>query len=804
MKQALQSSFIANKWLILLTVFLLPYWALADSFVASPDKMRWKAEASAQDLRPSNKNLYFTPNELSKTTWLCAQNGMTDLSRKTYLGQNQGVPSSLLLRINGRGLNGEAVNGKALLKINTKYSTFAYQNNGIIYTDLFGDLYVSLFEGKKFLGVTKRPRVRVISYYASYIPQLAGDKTKLLPLSRFHRRLLVKTKQGLNKVSISKNKVLAHRGFAISKLNPGTFLGYFDAYNGNTYRRSHLTPRPFSAYLTTTKNTLSKKTLYAFYSPYELKVGINLNNGAEVDVSLNNKSYIITNGQGYISIKVPADCTFRPESSVSSSTSSSFATGISSSKSTATSSESSSISRSSSLSKSASSMSSRRSSSSSSSSSRSTTRGNTCLNSATGVIKDANGCITKENIKEIPVMAITYLPKSSSNPLMLNYNLTGEDVSLQAKRDYLKRITDLVFSLLNDASRYRGYKNAQATPFARYVPINKYSPTLPYILEFSEAVPWDPDNSNSVNCIWKGTRRICHPDYKTVLTTKLIQKTGHDICYYVDTLGLKEVWLYSQHVGYEKSGGSFVVASDATSPYVLGPVESDMSMGTFSQQFWNHGSYGDVSNSWQSNDLPQCTRTYTLFNYNIKRGVGEAVENHTHQIERLFNFADTNGSKGWLYKNLWVGWPNGQKSFYRCGWTHYPPNVMKYTSNHDYDWDNPEFALTDCENWTPLGTGSKKALNCNAWAMYGQSSTCWGSSDNYRYIDAGFKTWWIQNIPQDTSLTYDNQKLRNWWEFIADFDFANCVAKSLVYPSGLNISEAEKVCLQSIYGSIKR
>ena len=399
---------------------------------------------------------------------------------------------------------------------------------------------------------------------------------------------------------------------------------------------------------------------------------------------------------------------------------------------------------------------------------------------------------------------MSFLPPSASNAEQLDYNTTGEVISLAAKRTYIKKITDTVFTLLNNASRYRGYKNSQAVAYVSYVPANTYLSSLPEIIEYAEGVPWDPDNTNSKNCTWEGSRRICHPNYQAVLTTKLTQKTGHDICYFVDTLGVKEVWMYSQHVNYTKSGSSFVVSGDANSPYTLGPVESDMSMGTISQANWNHGTYGDVSNSWQSNDLPQCRRTYTLFNYNLTRGVGEAVEDHTHQIERLFNFADISGNGGYLYQNLWVGWPNGTKSYYRCGWTHYPPNVMKYTGNHDYDWDNLERVPSDCENWTPYGIGTKKTTNCQTWALYGQDANCGGSSDSLRYIDSGFKTWWLQSIPQDTTLVYDHQYLRNWWDFIADFDFATCVAKSLVYPQGLDTKTKETACLQKAYAPVQR
>jgi hypothetical protein len=38
----------------------------------------------------------------------------------------------------------------------------------------------------------------------------------------------------------------------------------------------------------------------------------------------------------------------------------------------------------------------------------------------------------------------------------------------------------------------------------------------------------------------------------------------------------------------------------------------------------------------------------------------------------------------------------------------------------------------------------------------------------------------MQNIPgKDNGLTYQNNPLRNWWEFIGDFDAAIAQGKSL-------------------------
>lgn len=85
-----------------------------------------------------------------------------------------------------------------------------------------------------------------------------------------------------------------------------------------------------------------------------------------------------------------------------------------------------------------------------------------------------------------------------------------------------------------------------------------------------------------------------------------------DIRTWVEQKGVKEVWLFAYHGG------------------VVGLWESNMS-----------SPHGDVSNSDRDPaDLPVLSRTYTVYHYNYQRDVGEAVENHAHQIEHLLNYVD--------------------------------------------------------------------------------------------------------------------------------------------------------------------
>ena len=236
----------------------------------------------------------------------------------------------------------------------------------------------------------------------------------------------------------------------------------------------------------------------------------------------------------------------------------------------------------------------------------------------------------------------------------------------------------------------------------------------------------------------------------------------NDICNYVDNQNVKQVWIWMYHGG---------------SPLTV-PIESNMSMGTDSRSYWNGGSYGDISNSAQSNDLPTCQKTYTVFDYNYERGEGEALESWGHQIEHVLNWVDGRESTPlyqWSNLLFWGKFAGSDGSqlivTHRCGFVEQPPNATG-----GYDWRNETTVSSDCEDWKPDNSGIKKDTNCHTWTdyYYPGLDTC---------IDDGgrsYKVWWMQNIPGNTSLTYNGSNLRNWWDFIGNFDTATASGKSLL------------------------
>jgi hypothetical protein len=211
-----------------------------------------------------------------------------------------------------------------------------------------------------------------------------------------------------------------------------------------------------------------------------------------------------------------------------------------------------------------------------------------------------------------------------------------------------------------------------------------------------------------------------------------------DICHQVDVLGVKEVWVWMYHTAQ------------------MGPIESNMSMGTESQAFWT-GGYGDVSNSWRVNDLPICQNTYVVYEYNYSRGLGEALEDHGHHLESLFSYAQQS-----VFSRFTDPHGSPQPNVNHCGNVHMPPNTAV-----DYDWRNEADVVSDCRDWRFDGAGQTAIVDCHTW--YG--TTCVEDGG------AKYKVWWMQSLPgreYNDGYTGDPTycALRNWWDFKGDFDAA--------------------------------
>ncbi len=340
------------------------------------------------------------------------------------------------------------------------------------------------------------------------------------------------------------------------------------------------------------------------------------------------------------------------------------------------------------------------------------------------------------------VLVLQYLPEKTTQKGYLDGNITGtpDGTTIASMRDKLKTYTAQALTSLTTGSDYRNYSTTQKAPYLRYqqVGFKEYLEPLPRGMQ----VPWN-----------SATYR---PDFKKILARE-------NICDWVDNKGVRQVWLWGYH---HKD---------------IEPVESNMSMGLRSKQWWNKSGYGDVSNSEQSNDLPQCNNTYVLFNYNMTRGVGEMIEDHMHQFESTFGFLGKMDPaevqlNGGLFWGRFVG--QSQQDFRHitapgCGSTHFPPNTSM--TDGDYQWYKMDKRASDCMNWRPDGGGTTTQVNCQTWSG---KTTCPDDGGT------AYKVWWMKAVPStNNGLTYKQYPLKNWWDSISDFDLYMRNGGGLVRPT---------------------
>lgn len=309
---------------------------------------------------------------------------------------------------------------------------------------------------------------------------------------------------------------------------------------------------------------------------------------------------------------------------------------------------------------------------------------------------------------DVPVLTILFLPDADSDGV-IDFEATDWQGSVPALRNRIEGLNNSGAWWMTEATRYRGgVTDSDPALGFRIVDQVEFQAAVPKGLP----VPWNPG--------WY------RPDYMAILTEL-------DVCRWIEGLQVREIWMWTQH-----HGG-------------IEPVESNMSSPL---------SYGDISNSERSDDLPICSQSYTLYNFNFTRTVAEMLHNRGHQAEALFSRGDP---------TLWgrfVGITGPQAdpdTVYRCGNTHFPPNA-----EYDYDYRNPRRVLSDCLNWSPEG-GTPEVVDCSTWYshVYGKP----------RCIDDGglaYYVWWFQAIPaQDNQLSYGSSRVLNWWDLFADLDGAH-------------------------------
>lgn len=354
------------------------------------------------------------------------------------------------------------------------------------------------------------------------------------------------------------------------------------------------------------------------------------------------------------------------------------------------------------------------------------------------------------HIYEIPVVIMRFLP--TKDGVNLDTSKAPDFWELgEITLDELKNRIDIfdkrVKFMLEEGTRYRGYKNPAAVPsigyrVVSYITVYEQTPKGPILTHLEDGTP------------------LYSPDYHAIFKR-------FDMKHFVEELGVKEIWIWM--------GG---VNSDfpCYDPEIHKPEDF--------RNWWESNMSspltGDISNSNRDNkDLPIYKSTYTVYGQNFRRSHAEAVHNHGHQLEAILSHVNhlQFGNTDLFWKKFVGQDEDGNFITGRAGWTHMPPNTTKH---YDYT-ETMTLVESDIEDWTPDNIGEKKPVNVET---YGNLKYNWRETDLMKIpqrIESQWYIYWMQNMPgYNNAIKYNDKEMTNWWEFTADWDKAISAEKGLV------------------------
>lgn len=144
----------------------------------------------------------------------------------------------------------------------------------------------------------------------------------------------------------------------------------------------------------------------------------------------------------------------------------------------------------------------------------------------------------------------------------------------------------------------------------------------------------------------------------------------------------------------------------------------------------------------------RCHRRFVVMGFNYERGVGEMLENLGHRVESIMSrvYRRKRGDA-----DLWERFTRYDKTHpgrAECGTVHFAPN-----SEHDYDWGNPRWVISGCDDWYhfPHFRGERRRVNCREW----------GYGDVRQH-----HLWWLRHLPHVEGQT--GGIANNWWQYVVD------------------------------------
>lgn len=143
-------------------------------------------------------------------------------------------------------------------------------------------------------------------------------------------------------------------------------------------------------------------------------------------------------------------------------------------------------------------------------------------------------------------------------------------------------------------------------------------------------------------------------------------------------------------------------------------------------------------------------RRFIIMGFSYERGVGEMLESFGHRVESTMEktFEKKRGDQ-----DLWERFTRYDKKNpgqAEIGNVHFAPN-----SERDYDWDNPRFVPSKCDDWYnfPHFRGETRQVNADEW----------GNGDIRLHHQ-----WMLDHIPHVAGRL--NGIHNNWWQYIMSPD----------------------------------
>jgi Concanavalin A-like lectin/glucanases superfamily/Bacterial Ig-like domain (group 2) len=343
------------------------------------------------------------------------------------------------------------------------------------------------------------------------------------------------------------------------------------------------------------------------------------------------------------------------------------------------------------------------------------------------------------NLFQIPVVIFRFLPTTDGANLDVTVNpdfWSLNPISLDALKRRIDTLDIRTKFMLEEGSKFRGYQDPAALPSIGYRVV-------------ASITVYEPIPPGKIKAMAAGYP-VYQPDYRQILE----RFNGR---HYVEDLGVKEFWIWT---------GEF----DATSPSYDPQLHKPEVFRGLDESNMASRLTGDISNSGRDpSDLPLYTRTYMVYDHNLRRSEREAVHNRGHQLEQMLEYAnirqDGNSSLFW---QKFVG-PTPGLSFSRAGWTHVPPNT---TVQYDYQ-NNYNPVESDIADWTPEGIGRKTLVSAHTW---GDHAYPWplGTMPSLQEErnEAHWYIYWMQSMPgPGNTIPYGTAyRMTNWWRFTGDWD----------------------------------